>query len=96
MNAIVRETIKQWFPDSWEKALSDVDDQQNIELVLLDLIKQCMPAEDFELFSLVTKIQNDLIDEDKKPCAHSIQASRRSRQRYQYQKSFRVKIITWK
>lgn len=56
MNDVIKETVKRWSPDSWEKALSEVEDQKNIELVLLDLIKQCMSSDDFELFSLVTKI----------------------------------------
>ena len=65
MNDVIKETVKGWLPDSWEKVLSEVEDQKNIELVLLDLIKQCMPADDFELFSLLTKIHNNLIDEEQ-------------------------------
>lgn len=65
METIVKETLKEWLGSSWEKALVEVTDEKNIGLVLLDLIKQCMPTEDFELFSLVTKIHNDLIDEEQ-------------------------------
>lgn len=65
MNEIVKETLKKWLPEAWEQALDEVKDRKNIELSLLDLIKQCMPAEDFELFSLVVKIHNDLMDEEQ-------------------------------
>ena len=65
MEAIVKETLKKWLGDSWEKSVSEAEDEKKIELVLLDLIKQCMPAEDFELFSLVTKINHDLLDEEQ-------------------------------
>lgn len=65
MNDVIKETVKRWLPDSWEKALSEVEDQKNIELVLLDLIKQCMSSDDFELFSLVTKIHNNLMEEEQ-------------------------------
>lgn len=44
MESIIKETLKEWLPDSWKKAISDIRDESKIELVLLDLIKQCMPA----------------------------------------------------
>lgn len=63
MNDIVIETLKQWHPNNWKTVYEEVEDTKCIQQSLIDLMRRCMPADDYTLFSLNVKALNELIDE---------------------------------
>lgn len=63
MNDIVIETLKQWHPNNWKTVNEEVEDTKCIQQSLIDLMRRCMPADDYTLFSLNVKALNELIDE---------------------------------
>jgi len=63
MNEIIIETLKQWHTNNWEAAYKEVEDTKCIQLRLIDLMRHCMPADDYVLFSLNVKALNELIDQ---------------------------------
>lgn len=63
MHDIVIETLKQWHPNNWETVYEEVEDTKCIQQSLIDLMRHCMPADDYVLFSLNVKALNDLTDE---------------------------------
>lgn len=63
MNEIIIETLKQWHPYNWEAVYEEVEDAKCIQQSLIDLMRHCMPADDYTLFSLNVKALNELIDE---------------------------------
>lgn len=63
MNEIIIEALKQWHPYNWEAVFEEVEDTKCIQQSLIDLMRHCMPADDYTLFSLNVKALNELIDE---------------------------------
>lgn len=63
MKDIVIETLKQWHPNNWKTVYEEVEDTKCIQQSLIDLMRRCMPADDYTLFSLNVKALNELIDE---------------------------------
>lgn len=63
MNEIIIEALKQWHPYNWETVYEEVEDTECIQQSLVDLMRHCMPADDYALFSLNVKALNELIDE---------------------------------
>lgn len=63
MNEIIIEALKQWHPYNWDAVYEEVEDTKCIQQSLIDLMRHCMPADDYTLFRLNVKALNELIDE---------------------------------
>lgn len=64
MKDIFREALKEWHPDNWETIYTEVEDSKSLLQRLIDIMQQCMSADDYALFSLYVSAANDLIDEE--------------------------------
>lgn len=64
MNDIIANTLKEWYPKNWKRVYAEVEDTKCIQQRLIGMIRRCMSADDYELFSLSVRAVNDLIDEE--------------------------------
>ncbi len=64
MNDIIMETLKEWHLGNRETSYAEVEDSKRLLQRLLDIMRQCMPADDYALFSLNVRAVNDVVDDE--------------------------------
>ena len=64
MHKAVLETLKEWLPNNWKTAYSEVEDKERIQQRLIGMMHRCMPTNDYALFCLSVRAVNGLIDEE--------------------------------
>ena len=64
MDNSIAQFLKELFPNKWETVLFEIEDIKHIQQRLISMMHQCMPYDDYVLFSLSVRAVNEIIDEE--------------------------------